>query len=66
MPEKEKRFQLLLTNKEYEILKKESSIKKISASEYIRILLNSKIAAFSNYDKIIALKKLKEFYTDKK
>ncbi|MCE9499767.1 MAG: CopG family transcriptional regulator [Leptospira sp.] len=54
----EKRFQLLLTDEELSLLKKEAAMRQISAGELIRLSLRNEITHKSAIDRIQAIKTL--------
>jgi len=54
----EKRFQLLLTEEEFQVLKVESEKREISASELIRRSLDAEIHQKSDLERINAFKRL--------
>jgi hypothetical protein len=53
-----KRFHVLFTEEDLQLLKKESLKRKISSSELLRISLHNEIHKKSNYNRFIALKNI--------
>lgn len=58
MAEREKRFQLLLTEREFELLKKESKKRNISSGELIRESINKELAQKTNLEQIQSIQEL--------
>ncbi len=62
MKKTDKRFQLLLSEDELELLKQESLKRGISAGELLRLSLQNEVLKKTNLEKINHLKKLTEIF----
>ncbi|MDX1960783.1 MAG: CopG family transcriptional regulator [Leptospiraceae bacterium] len=60
----EKRFQLILSEEEFETLKEESSKRNLSASEFLRRSLYSEIYKKTDLERILALKRISSNYIE--
>jgi predicted DNA binding CopG/RHH family protein len=62
MKKTDKRFQLLLSEEELDLLKQESLKRGISAGELLRLSLHNEVLKKSNLEKLNYLKKLTEIF----
>lgn len=60
----EKRFQLLLSEEEMQMLKSESEKRGISAGELLRMSLRNEITQIDVYERMSALKRLTEIHPE--
>ncbi|MCB1157602.1 MAG: CopG family transcriptional regulator [Leptospiraceae bacterium] len=60
MKEKSRRFQILFSELEFEVLRKEAEKRNISSAELIRYSLQNELQLHSSYDRLMALRGLFE------
>ncbi|TGK20934.1 CopG family transcriptional regulator [Leptospira fluminis] len=59
----ERRFQMLLTEEEFELLRKEAGEREMSASELLRTCFRNEIFRSDTYRRLEALKELTQIYS---
>ncbi|EQA35127.1 hypothetical protein LEP1GSC047_1177 [Leptospira inadai serovar Lyme str. 10] len=59
----ERRFQMLLTDEEFDLLKQEADKRDMSASELLRTCFRNEIFSSDSYQRLEALKELANLYS---
>ncbi len=60
----ERRFQMLLTEEEFELLRTEAEKRDMSASEMLRTCFRNEVFRSDSYQRLEALKELTKIYSD--